>query len=83
MPRANEDDSGAIREHYDLVIDRYDEWPDDAPEIDSIEDADVLAAWSYVQGYANGLGMTTRELLDAVGIGWEEPAHVDGAGGDL
>ena len=41
-----------------------DGWSDDPPEdVDGTGFADALASWSYVQGYANALDMTARELF--------------------
>lgn len=61
MTPSREDDLETIGGHVYLVIDKVGEWPDDPPE-----DADALAAWAYVQGYANGRGMTARELIESL-----------------
>lgn len=72
----HEDDLETIGGHVDLVRDYVDsdEWPDDAPVDEGDGFADVLAAWAYVNGYANSRGMTATELIKALGLDayWEQ-----------
>jgi hypothetical protein len=72
--QGNVSDRETIQGHVDVVIAYCGEWPDDPPEDvsgqrpDEAGYADVLAAHSYVNGWANALDMTALELFDSLGV---------------
>jgi hypothetical protein len=71
-----EDERETIKGHVDYVIDECGAWPEDPPSEEACGEnfADVLAAWSYVSGWANALNMTARELFDSLDLNvpWPE-----------
>lgn len=56
--------------HLDEVVRICGRWVDDGPDPGLAPHlrADALASWAYVQGYANALGMTARELFSALDL---------------
>lgn len=66
---SQESDRETIGGHVDVVIDYCNGWPEDPPEDVGGENfSDVLAAYSYVCGWANALDMTARELFDSLDL---------------
>ena len=68
--RSREESRQLIQGHVDQVrsILDVDTWPDDAPSVADDADGEALAAWAFVQGYAEALNMTAEELLEALAV---------------
>ena len=60
----------ALQGHVDRVLDEYGTWPDGIPDPEDLGESaiDVIAAWSYATGFANGCGVTVRELAADLGV---------------